>query len=377
MKKYLLFIVFCLTCTCISAQVVDTTAKKKVDTKSILPKDTLSNKRIVINSARNNSKNFLKTASQGIKAKSHSQTSQTDSAARTTEAELLDSNNIKQAIDSVYAVSDSLQKDSLSVSVKSNILNKQIQNWQEDTLFTSMIKALFKKDSGQTLFMINEQRQSETKDVIFYLLVVMSFFLAFIKAAFPRYFQNLFRLFSKNSFRQMQSREKLRQDNLPSLFLNLLFIISGGLFITLLVYRHGQIKLDFWLLFMYSVLMLASIYSIKYLIIKFSGWVFSAKAASNMYAFIVFLTNKIIGIFLVPIAILVAFTDGAMIPNFKIIALVVVGLLFVYRFIFSFAAIRNNLKISPLHFFIYLCAVELIPILIMFKVLFKYIGKII
>ena len=124
---------------------VDTTAKKKVDTKSILPKDIFSNKRIVINSARNNSKNFLKTAGQGIKSKSHSQTSQTDSAARTTEAELLDSNNIKQAIDSVYAVSDSLQKDSLSVSVKSNILNKQIQNWQEDTLFTSMIKALFKK----------------------------------------------------------------------------------------------------------------------------------------------------------------------------------------------------------------------------------------
>ena len=200
MKKYLLFIFFCLTCTCISAQVVDTTAKKKVDTKSILPKDIFSNKRIVINSARNNSKNFLKTAGQGIKSKSHSQTSQTDSAARTTEAELLDSNNIKQAIDSVYAVSDSLQKDSLSVSVKSNILNKQIQNWQEDTLFTSMIKALFKKDSGQALFMINEQRQSETKDVIFYLLVVMSFFLAFIKAAFSKFISIIFQeLFPANA----------------------------------------------------------------------------------------------------------------------------------------------------------------------------------
>jgi hypothetical protein len=126
---------------------------------------------------------------------------------------------------------------------------------------------------------------------------------------------------------------------------------------------------------MYSSTTLTSIYSVKYLVIKFAGWVFNANEPASIYAYIVFLTNKIIGIFLVPITILVAFSDGGLISNFKIIALTVLGFLLGYRFFFSFAVIRNNLKISPLHFFIYLCGIELIPILIMYKVLFDYIGN--
>jgi len=78
---------------------------------------------------------------------------------------------------------------------------------------------------------------------------------------------------------------------------------------------------------------------------------------------------------LVPLVILIAFSEGVLVSNLAIITAFIAGLLLLYRYIVSLATIRNNLKISPLHFFIYLCAVEIIPILVIYKVLFNYIGK--
>ena len=224
------------------------------------------------------------------------------------------------------------------------------------------------------VFMLSEYRHAENKDRLFYLLSGVLFCLAFIKAGFPKYFRNLFLLFFQTSLRQKQTRDQLLQDNLASLLINLLYFISGGLFITLLIIYHQWVTADFWVLALVSAGALVLIYLGKYLFLLFSGWVFNAKEAAGSYIFLVFLVNKVMGVLLLPFLLILAFAKPAIVAPAVMVSLVMVGLLFVYRYFVSFNAIRNKLKVNLLHFFLYLCAVELLPLLLIYKLLINYIN---
>ncbi|HMC98856.1 MAG TPA: hypothetical protein VKH37_01840, partial [Ferruginibacter sp.] len=76
-----------------------------------------------------------------------------------------------------------------------------------------------------------EHRHSDNKDWMFYVLVGMLLLLAIFRFFFARYFGNLFRVFFNTSLRQSQLTDQLLQAKLPSLFFNIFFIISGGLYI--------------------------------------------------------------------------------------------------------------------------------------------------
>ena len=132
-------------------------------------------------------------------------------------------------------------------------------------------------------------------------LIFIVAFLGITKAAFPKYFNAIFSLSFQATFRQIQTREQIAQNELPGFMLNLLFILSGGLFIALLAVYYRWSILPLWQLFIYSAVILSLIYLAKYLFIKFSGWAFNAKSTADEYSFIVFLVNKMLGIFLVPL----------------------------------------------------------------------------
>jgi len=52
-----------------------------------------------------------------------------------------------------------------------------------------------------------------------------------------------------------------------------------------------------------------------------------------------------------------------------------VGLLFLYRFYLSFATIEGRLKISFFHFMLYLIGFEIVPLLLINKLLFRFLGE--
>lgn len=159
--------------------------------------------------------------------------------------------------------------------------------------------------------------------------------------------------------------------------MNLFFIITGGLFIALLGVQYRWVAIPFWWLALYCTVILACVYLAKFLVISFAGWVSNSMEAASTYSFIVFLINKILGLILLPIVILMAFADEN-IRNISVtVAACIAAFLLFYRYAVSLTIIRRNLKISPLHFFIYLCAVEIMPMLVIYKVLFSQTGKVI
>ncbi len=224
-------------------------------------------------------------------------------------------------------------------------------------------------------FMLMQARVPESKDFIFYLLVGLMFFVAFIRFIFPKYFQNTFRLFFQTTFRQKQTREQLLQENFGSLLLNLLFIVSTSIYLAIVLNFYNYWQFSFSWLVIYSALGLFTIYFGKFLFLTFIGWVFNVKDAAETYIFIVFLINKIIGVMLIPFILIMAFSDKPTTEAVITASLILIGFMFLYRYLIGMKSFRRDVKISPLHFFIYLCGVEIAPLLLICKALFMYIEK--
>ena len=168
-------------------------------------------------------------------------------------------------------------------------------------------------------------------------------------------------------------REQLLQNPLPSLFLNGFFVITGGLYASfILQYFNIATKFSFWELSLYCSFLLSVIYVIKFAGVKLAGWLFNKNEAATSYIFIVFMTNKILGIVVLPFLVLLAFSTETIYIVAVISSIVLVSCIFLYRSYLSIAVVRNQVRINPLHFLLYLIAFEIIPLLILFKLVMNF-----
>ena len=214
------------------------------------------------------------------------------------------------------------------------------------------------------------------KEAVFYGIIALLIFFALVRNAFPKYLPDLLKSFFQTTVKQRQVKEQLLQNPLPSLLLNLFFTFSAGMFLALLFqYFKWALNFNFWLLYLYCVLGLISIYAVKFVSLKFFGWLFQVSEPVDAYIFIVFSTNKIAGIFLLPLLVIISFTSGAVHQAAVSLGIMVLIGLFAYRFFLSFIAVRRQIRISFFHFLLYLCAFEIIPLLLINKVLFRFLAE--
>lgn len=221
-----------------------------------------------------------------------------------------------------------------------------------------------------------EFKNKKSADLIFYLVTGLVLLLAFFKFFYSRYFINLFRVFFNTSLRQSQLTDQLLQAKFPSLLFNIFFIISGGIYTYFLLLYYKLVDDESMLLMMgSSVIILGVIYFIKFCTLKFTGWVTGLTEITNTYVFIIFLINKIIGVFLVPFIIIISFSDNEIVIIAIIISLMSIGLLLLLRFFRSYGLLQNQLRISRFHFMLYIAGIELLPLLLIYKGLMLYLSK--
>jgi hypothetical protein len=222
---------------------------------------------------------------------------------------------------------------------------------------------------------IAPKRVWQGKDALFYACIGLLLFFAFVRNAFPRYLQDMFRLFFRTTLKQRQVKEQMMAAPLPSLLLNILFILSGGLLITILLRYYGLgDQYEFWQLLLYAAAGLATIYLGKFIVLKLCGWLFRLSDATDAYTFIVFTTNKVLAIAWLPFIILLVFTGGLSQQLFITAVLIITGGAFLYRFFLSFATIHKGIKLNAFHFILYLLAFEIAPLLLINKLLFTYLS---
>lgn len=208
----------------------------------------------------------------------------------------------------------------------------------------------------------------------FYLVLILLLSFGAMRFFTPRYFQNLLRAFRSPSFGIQQLKDQMGTAVFPNFLMNVFFAASTG------VYLYYVFKLSMpqryaiyhpSLLVIILIVSLAGLYSAKYAVMRFSGWVFNVRVIINHYMYNVFLINKILSIALLPFIVFLAFAQPLLALPAMIVSLFLIGLLFVSRYIRSWQVLGSFFQYSKFHFFAYLCASELLPMAIVAKLLIR------
>lgn len=295
-------------------------------------------------------------------------------------------------VDSTNEQSDSLRKDTLKPKMRT-IRNGDSARVNKPAILP--VDSLLLKDSARIKDSLQLVRQSADslrkkiteqspakilkegdrkiftgKEYLFYYLVFLLILFGLLRRAFAKYFHDLFRVFFKTTLKQRQTQEQLLQSSLASVFMNSFFVLSAGLYVNfLLQYFQLVISDNFWLQYVYCAAALATIYLVKYIGLKITGWLFNVSNATESYIFIVFIINKMLGIFLLPFLLLLAFANDPLYGSAMVISWLGIGLLLIYRFILSYGALRKEVKLNSFHFILYILGFEVIPLLLIYKLL--------
>ena len=213
---------------------------------------------------------------------------------------------------------------------------------------------------------------SQTAD--FYLLLFLCLMLGLIRFMDTRYFINLWRAFWNPTLSNRQLKEQLQGAGLPNFLMNIFFAFASGAYIYYIVkfftpHHSGVIPPS--LLIIMLIAGTGLIYLAKYAAVRFSGWAFRVESITEHYLFNVFLINKVVAITLIPFIIILAFADHQWAQQVVIVSFVASGILLLNRYIRSWQVFGSFFQYSKFHFFMYLCASELLPLAVLMKLLVK------
>ena len=228
--------------------------------------------------------------------------------------------------------------------------------------------------AGDVLYKIEQKFALPDKDVLFYAVIGLLFLYGFIIQIAPQYIGKLFSQFSQSSLRMMQNREQLLQNSLASFVMNIGFVMSFSLMATLIIFNAHLLPINFWEGFLYMCLFFIGLYFGKFICLTIAGYIFNTNELVQTYIFVVFMINKVLGILLIPFIGILAFAKPVLHPFAIGGASFLIALLILYRYLFSLTSVRNKLHVSSFHFFLYLCAFEIIPLLILYKLIVQYFG---
>jgi hypothetical protein len=210
---------------------------------------------------------------------------------------------------------------------------------------------------------------------LFYIILGVLFLLGVIRLSFAKYFSDLFRAFFNPTLSQRQLRDQLSQTPFPALLLNIFFTLSAGLYLFLILRHFDYVTTarPLYLIPVFMVLIMA-IYLVKYLFIRFGGWLFGYQDASDGYIFTLYMINKVLGVALWPFILMLAFSPPALASAALDVSLIMILLLLAYRYIRAFTLVRSQIFLNKFHFFIYLCGFEIAPVLIIGKLVLIWLN---
>lgn len=262
-------------------------------------------------------------------------------------------------IDPRYLQADSLQE------------NKEIHK-PKSTQIQSITSIETPNDHTYNYKLQRDRNLHFNHDWLFGLLVFSAFIIGLVKVKYSKYLKDLFASFLYPTLKDDKLLNTNISNRIPSYLLVFLFYFNSALFVYQLstVLKNPLFGLSGSLVIPAAFLFLFIIFSLKIIVYKIAGSIFGTKVAIHRYLNQSANTSKIFAIILLPFIILIPFsTESTIALLYKMVFAI-----FVFLYILQVGrGIKNNLtSIFSLYYIIlYLCALEIVPLTLLYKVLFK------
>lgn len=166
-------------------------------------------------------------------------------------------------------------------------------------------------------------------------------------------------------------REESALTSRVSIFLLLNFLLMGALFIWqtcgVIFPNHPDPSLVLWI-----ALAILIAYIVKIIGVRILGFIFEMREAAQEYMYNIVLFNKIVGLILFPVTLCLAYARQLPPMWLVVIGLSIWGLALVYRFV-RLSWIGLSVRgVSFSYIILYLCTLEILPLIVIIKVLIQF-----
>ncbi len=260
--------------------------------------------------------------------------------------------------DSIVAKQDFVV-DSLSSHVDSlTIEKKEGVNGGTEQLFEVEL-------TGEEGFLKNSD-----KDILSGMLLVSVAIVGLLRMTNYKYLRELFSavVFGQNA-RKMKETVNLRNKK-HAIILNFLFLFNSSIFAYQFIsyYNIHTIFGNRLLIIPLIMGVLLTFGVLKSILYKFVAFVFEKEKQTSEYLFYTFLHNKVFSLVILPIALIIPYIDQEVLPMLFKLGFALFALMYLLQILRGIAIILNNVA-SLFYLFLYLCALEILPLVIMYKIL--------
>lgn len=276
-------------------------------------------------------------------------------------------------------VRDSMARAALQRQTDSIALRHTIDSVSELSFHNLLEHNSIAYPSGDKVNAVETARKRQHHNFDFALFIILLAIPAVFRLINPSYFRNIFIAYRNPNLSARQLREQLSQNSLGNLVMNAYACLVLGAFGFLLLEKYqldfGKYLRNEWLLLLILSLTVGSAFIIKAVFLKLLGWIFRIEETLDTYAFNIFLLHKVAAFVLLPVMAVMTFGGSKWIQPMSLLGVIVLLLFLVQRYIRSINSFNSLLNFSKFHFFLYLCASEIMPLLIFVKAISKFIMR--
>jgi len=206
------------------------------------------------------------------------------------------------------------------------------------------------------------------------LLLIMLGYVTWLRYVFAKELSENITVIVNSNLGQQIYRDREFSANIFKLLTFFNFACSAGIFIFLLA-RYYEVPLPFDVAFYNIILCIGGVgvlYLIKGLSYRILGSTFKISNALQFFRFNALVIYHLLGIGMLPFIILAAFADPPVSDWAIAGTLILIGIALLIRFVKGFTALRLTGRFHFVYFLLYICALEIAPLLIAIKVFLNW-----
>lgn len=319
---------------------------------------------------------FFCFLSFGIYAQNDGVNNGTETAKPLTYRERLDSIRVANALEK-KRVADSIKhfQDSLQMQwVKMPDANRP-------NLFLDSLKDLYTVKNGDFFTWHNQFKDTVEnfkagapkygrENWVMGVIVALLLFFAVIRITYPNEILVMIQGFFNNRVLTQISKEENLFNSWPFVYLYLLFGFTIGLFLYLIstFTELGGIAEGFNLYLIFSLCILV-LFTLKIITLRFLGFLFDVSRLVREYVSVLYLSYFNTALIFLPVVIIMAFSPKNLAGPFMIFGVFILTIIFIVQFLRAGASIFKTYSLSKFYLFLYLCTLEIGPILILVRIL--------
>jgi len=200
------------------------------------------------------------------------------------------------------------------------------------------------------------------------MVAVLLLLFAGLKVSFSKQLQTIVQSFFSNRVLNNLNKEDNLFNSWPFLLLFVQFGFTIGMFFYLVSQFYQVSFADSGFKFYISIsILIVLLYMIKIIILRLLGYMFNVQKAVNEYVSILYLSYFNMALIFIPLVVAFALSPLAYGPYYVAISFILIGLIFVFQFIRATVNILSHYRFPKVYLFLYFCALEICPILILIK----------